>query len=249
MIDTIKTENKDTNNETVVLACETLRAELELVMKRSGCRYPVVWAESGLHSWTEKLHAKVVELLESLEPEFKRVLLLFGFCGNSLVGVQSGERTLVMPFVPDCIPIFLGSRKRQNELGVDTYFLTQGYLRGEKNALREFEYYVKRYGMQRAVKLMKKVWHNYKRFAVVDTGAFDVGEVMEAARNTAQMLEMPVSSVKGNLGLIEDLLGGNWTPDRFLIIPPGERISFEDSLAAGRSQIAGTDNPLEAPGR
>jgi hypothetical protein len=78
---------------------------------------------------------------------------------------------------------------------------------------------------------------------VIDTGAFEVDAVMEAAQETARMLEMSLMSVEGNLSWIEDLLKGNWTPDRFLIIPPGGSVTFEDSLAAGRSRILEVPSP------
>jgi hypothetical protein len=226
-----------TDGGVVIVACETLKDELELIMRRNGCNYPVVWVESGLHAWPEKLKARIVELVAGLDAGHKTVLLLFGFCGTSLVGLEAGNRTLVMPFVSDCIPIFLGSNERRCEFGIDTYFFTKGYLRGEKNVVNEFGHYAKRYGPQRALRILKKLLEHYRRFAVVDTGAFEVEPVTEDIRKVAEILELPVVQADGNLSLIEDLLKGDWTPERFLVVPPNGGITFEDSVKAGKSQI------------
>jgi hypothetical protein len=224
------------DGRTVLIACETLKDELELVMGRLGCVYPVVWVESGLHARPEKLNARIVEIVAGLEPWFETVLLLFGFCGNSLVGLEAGDRTLVMPFVPDCIPIFLGSGEKRNEYGMDTYFFTKGYLRGEKNVITEHYHYVKRYGEERALRLSKKIMEHYRRFVVVDTGAFEVQPVTDEASKVAKLLEIPVVQADGDLRLIEGLLSGNWSPENFLLIPPGETITFKDSMRAGKTQ-------------
>ncbi|MDR3331799.1 MAG: DUF1638 domain-containing protein [Synergistaceae bacterium] len=207
------------------------------MMGRMACSYPVFWAESGLHSRPEKLRVRIAELIGELGTEFDTVLLLFGFCGNSLVGLTSGERTLVMPFVPDCIPIFLGSNEKRMQYGIDTYFFTRGYLRGEKNVMNEHGYYVRRYGKERALKFTKMIMEHYRRFAVIDTGAFDVEPVEREVGKVAGLLGIPVIRAEGDLGIIEDLLSGNWAPGRFMVIAPGGSITFEDSLKAGSSQI------------
>ncbi|MDR0598302.1 MAG: DUF1638 domain-containing protein, partial [Treponema sp.] len=89
-----------------IVACKTLAPELELAMQRRGVDIPVTFTESGKHAWPDKLRECIQESIDSV-PEGKTILLVFGFCGNSMVGVQSRSHTLVMPRVADCIPIFL----------------------------------------------------------------------------------------------------------------------------------------------
>lgn len=224
--------------KTVIVACETLKGELETVMARTGSVHPVVWIESGLHAWPDKLRDKLQETIDELPPEYETVLLMFGFCGNSMVGINAGARTLVLPRVADCVPIFLGSQQRRAEVGSDVYFLTKGYLSGEQNILREHDYYVQRYGEKRAMRLAKAMMAHYKRFAVVDTGAFEVPPLVTDIQPQADLLGIPVEVVPGDLILVEELLAGGEDPARFLHVPPGGIVSFEDSLDLGQSQAA-----------
>lgn len=223
---------------TVIVACETLKGELETVMARTGSALPVVWIESGLHAWPDKLRDKLQETIDGLPPEYERVLLVFGFCGNSMVGIRPGARTLVLPRAADCIPIFLGSQRRRAEAGSDVYFLTAGYLSGEQNIIKEYDYYKQKYGENRAARLAKTMMAHYRRFAVVDTGAFEVPPVLAHIRPQADLLGIPVEVVPGDLILLEELLAGGEDETRFLHVPPGGAVSFEDSLDLGQSQAA-----------
>lgn len=221
---------------TVVVACETLKKELETAMAQSGYRRPVVWVESGLHAWPDKLHARMQETLDSLPPEYTTVLLAFGFCGGSMVGIKAGGRTLVLPRVADCIPIFLGSAEKRQAAGSDVYFLTEGYLAGEQNIVREHAYYLDRYGEKRAGRIAKAMMAHYRQFAVIDTGAFSVPPIVAEIKPYADLLGIPVNVVEGDLAILRDLLAGPWDSGHFLTVPPGGAIAFEDSLGLGDSQ-------------
>lgn len=223
--------------DTVLVACETLKKELETVMARGGHTTPVVWIESGLHAWPDKLRDKLQETIDGLPPQYTTVLFAFGFCGNSMVGISAGGRTLVLPRVADCIPIFLGSQEKRQAMGSDVYFLTEGYMAGEQNIIKEHDYYLQRYGEKRADRIARSMLAHYNKFSVIDTGAFAVPPVVAQIRPHADRLGIPVDVVDGDLVILEDLLAGGRDPTRFLRVPPGGTVSFEDSLDIGQSQI------------
>ncbi len=224
-------------NDTIIVACQTLKQELELVMKNMGCNYPIEWVDSGLHVWPDKLHVGIQEKVDSLDPKYKTVLFVFGFCGNSMVGINGGDRTLVLPLSADCIPIFMGSNDARNKAGVDTYFFTQGYLNYEANMVREHQNMINKYGEKRAGRFLKSMMAHYKRIGVIDTGAFDVNDVVENVRSVAAELDIPTIVLEGNMRLIENLLQGNWDRDEFLVVEPNGKITFEDSLRVGKSSV------------
>lgn len=221
----------------IILACSTLREELELVMDRISCSYPIEWVDSGLHVWPDKLKVEIQKKLNELDPKYTTVLLLFGFCGNSMVGIESSNRTLVLPLAADCIPIFLGSNAAREEAGIDTYFYTAGYLNYESNMVTEFRHAVEKYGKKRASYFMKAMMAHYKRLAVIDTGAFEVQEVIDKIEELAVELDIPTVVLEGNLILIENLLLKKWDKDSFLIVDPGKTITLDDSLRVGKSLI------------
>ena len=114
--------SEKTSGDIYILACETLKPELELVMKKLNCSYPLVWVDSGKHAWPDKLRIAVQEKLDGeFPPSCKTVLMVFGFCGNAMVGVHSRERTLVLPRAADCIPLYMGSRAEREAHGADAF--------------------------------------------------------------------------------------------------------------------------------
>jgi hypothetical protein len=217
-----------------IVACRTLAPELELVMGRRGLATPIAFVESGRHAWTDTLRKCIQESVDSV-PAGKTVLLAFGFCGNSMVGVQSRSHTLVLPRVADCIPLFLGSREIRDAYGIYTYFYTKGYLESESNIVADYERVLKKYGERRGLRVVGEMLRRYENFAIIDTGAFDPAEVTAKLAPLAERIHIPVSVAPGNLRIIDALLMGDWEDDEFLVIPEDSEITFEMSLNLGSS--------------
>jgi hypothetical protein len=218
-----------------IVACKTLGPEIELVMRRHGIDMPLTFVESGKHIWPDKLRACIQESIDSV-PAGKTILLVFGFCGNSMVGIKSRSHTLLMPRVADCIPLFLGSQKKREEYGIYTYFYTKGYLESESNFIKDYEGCVKKYGEKRSIWMIQEMMKHYKNVAVIDTGAFDPEDLKEKIAPFAGIIDVPVSVIPGNLRIIDMLLTGDWRDDEFLTIPPESEVSFEMSFNLGSSQ-------------
>ena len=205
-------------------------------MAQTGCSYPVKWLESGLHEKPDNLRAQLQAVIDDLESD--TALMAFGFCGNSMVGLFTPRARLILPRVADCIPLFLGSVERREQMGGKTYFFTGGYLEGERNIAVEYEHALERYDTETAAWLMRELLKHYEKLAIIDTGAFDVESVKRKISPVAELLEMPVETVPGDLGLFSELLRGPWPDERFLTVEPGGSITLEDSLNVGLSQVS-----------
>ncbi|GHU53607.1 hypothetical protein FACS1894200_14120 [Spirochaetia bacterium] len=215
-----------------IVACKTLGPEIELLMQRHKLDLPRSFVESGKHVWPDKLRVCIQESIDRV-PRGRTILLVFGFCGNSLVGIKSGSHTLVLPQAADCIPLFLGGRKNREAYGIYTYFFTKGYLESEANFVKDYAVYVQKYGKKRSDRVMQEMMKHYKRIAVIDTGAFDPEEVKDAISPFARIIDVPVSIIPGNLRIIDMLLTGDWNPLEFLTIGPDSEVTFEMSLNPG----------------
>ena len=219
----------------VIVGCETLKNELNLAMVRTDCSYPVIWLESGLHEKPDNLRSQLQTVIDDLESD--TALMAFGFCGNSMVGLRTPHARLILPRVADCIPLFLGSVERREQMGNKTYFFTEGYLQGERNITTEYEYALGRYDQETAAWLMREMLKHYEKFAVIDTGTYEVESVKRKVNPVAELLEMTVETVPGDLGLFCELLRGPWPDERFLTVEPGGSVTLEDSLNVGLSQV------------
>ncbi len=227
---------------TAILACQTLRDELTLALRTTGAGYPVFYIESGLHDTPDLLHKRIQEEINRID-NVDNILLVFGYCGNSLLNIRSDKATLVLPKVDDCIPLLLGSceAKRNISKEAGTYFLTKGWLDYENNLLREYERCVERYGQAKALKIMKIMMGHYKRFMLIDTGAYAVDSILAQTQNFAQELNLCHEVVPGSLRLFHKLLQGDWD-DEFLVLPPGQAVTMQDICRDSSGQVRLTQN-------
>jgi len=220
-----------------VVACQTIEDEVGLALERSGLNLPVSWVESGLHNLPDKLRVRVQEEIDGAcaRPETEQVLLAFGACGNSLVGVTARDCALVIPRIDDCISLLLGSMDRRHQLGTNcgTYFLTRGWLENERNLEKEYRRTVKLYGEERARRLFKKMLSHYSRAMLIDTGAYDVEASLTLAQLFASTLDLRLETVRGTVDILERLFRGDWD-NEFIVLEPGETLALNHFLQGGR---------------
>ncbi|MBP2652846.1 MAG: hypothetical protein H6Q73_415 [Firmicutes bacterium] len=226
---------------TIILACQTLRREISLVLEQTKVKYPVVYIESGLHNDPAALRKRIQEQLDMFD-NIDVVLLVFGFCGNGLAGIKSEKFKLVIPKIHDCIPMLLGSAEKRKALSdeMGTYFLTQGWLDYEKNIIWEYERCLKRHGENRTQKVMNTMLGHYKRLLIIDTGAYQLEEIIPRTKEFARQVGLQHEVRKGSLRLIVKLFMGEWD-DEMLVLEPGEEITItaisDDGSAVSHSQI------------
>ncbi len=215
----------------IVISCKTIEDELMAAMKELNCEYEVLWLESGLHNWPQKLNAKLQELLEECGG-YDTVLLAMSFCGNALVGLHTGPFRMIVPRCDDCITLLLGSVARRRQISA-TYFLTGGWLRGERNLWTEYVECLKKYGEKRGKRIFSTLLANYQTLALLDTGCFEHDAAEVEVRKMAETFSLKYTQLDGTLGYLKELLSGNWSEDRFLWIPPDSVVSDGDCMLKG----------------
>lgn len=218
---------------TVVLACQTIKDELNLAVKETGVSHPIFFVESGLHNFPDSLRRRIQEEINRID-NVDTILMGFGYCGNSLIGIKSHRAGLVIPRVDDCISLLLGSYDLRKNISreMGTYFLTKGWLEYESNLLTEYERCVRRYGSEKALRIMKIMLQNYGRLVTIDTGAYPVEDFVSRTRDFADRLGMKHEIVGGSLRFLIKLLRGPWD-EEFIIIEPGREVTFEDMRICG----------------
>jgi hypothetical protein len=221
--------SKEVNLDTVIIGCRTLEDELSHAMRQCGCDLPVRWAPSGLHNTPKKLRAVLQEELAACDG-YSTVLMAMGFCGNVLEGLQIGDFTLILPRVDDCISLLLGSCRNRLALSRDNgaYFMTAGWLGGERNILLEYEYAVEKYGESLGREIFKTMFGHYKSLALLNTGCYRLREAESQSRRIAETLNLEYKLIPADISYLHELLCGPWENDKFLVLPPGHTILCSD---------------------
>jgi hypothetical protein len=198
-------------------------------MEQCGCDFPVRWIPSGLHNTPKKLTMVLQEELSACSG-YSRALLTMGFCGNVLAGLQVGNCTLIIPRVDDCISLLLGTYRNRLALTKDngSYFLTAGWLRGERNIWLEYQYAVEKYGKERGDEIFNAMFGHYKSLVLLDTGSYRIEETEPQARMIADSFNLEYTLLPADTGYIHDLLCGPWENDKFLVFLPWHTILDSD---------------------
>lgn len=215
---------------TIIVACHTLEDELNLAIRSTGVTHPVYWVDSRLHTKPEKLKEQVQAAVSRIG-NVSTILLAFGYCGNALVGLTSETARLILPKVEDCISLLLGSQERRRALSRETasYFLTRGWMESENNLASEYDYCVRKFGEQRALKLMRAMLKHYRHLTLIDTGAYEIGPYQKRTEELAALLGLAQRTVQGSQALFHKLLTGPWDGE-FVITEPGEEITLDGLL-------------------
>jgi hypothetical protein len=211
-----------------IIACNTLRDEVELVTQELKCAWPILWVDSGLHDNPSKLKMEIQARIDSVE-EAGDILLMFGVCGNSVLGLVSNNSRLIMPLVDDCISLFLGgndSRKALEKSGA-SYYLTRGYLKNEKNIWKEYLYTLDKYGPEKAKMIYDALLHNYTRLIMIDTGAYDIEEIKAESDLIAKTFGLAFGIVTGKLDILYKAIKQQWDED-FMKVAPEQVVDYYD---------------------
>ena len=207
--------------DAAILACETIRDELESAIKIVGSGYPIKWVESGLHNYPGRLRKALQGQLDSLDGH-DCVLMAFGSCGNAAVGLRTGGFRLIMPRVDDCITLLIGSAQKRAEIGkgAGIYYLTPGWLRGERSVWAEYCHAVDKYGEQTAGEIMDAMLKHFTYLGVLDTKCYNLDEALPEFSRIAGKLKLTQRIIPASVEYLCDLLTGPWEDKRFLVVEP-----------------------------
>lgn len=207
-----------------IIACQTLRDELNLAIHETGCQYPVIWVESDYHIDPEKLRIKLQEEIDALE-NVGGILFAYGCCGNGLVGLRASSADLIIPKTDDCISMILSQPGEKYQRHKQTYFLTRGWMESSKSIVNEYRHALERYGEKRAKRLFELMLKHYNYLMLIDTGAYNLNECLTRAKELAGNINLELNVEKGDIWFLEKLLTGPYDQD-FCIIPKGGVVSI-----------------------
>jgi len=213
----------------LLIACETIRNEVEMALKNQAVEIETLWMINTLHDSPERLRDALQIEINKAEGDYDELLFAYGNCGNGLLGLKSEKATLIIPKYGDCIDILLSETENLERIRTSTYFLTEGWLKGEKTLDIEYERNLKKYGEKRAKWINDKMFNHYKELMLIDTGAFDIENALPRVNTIGKLIGLDVIISKGSILPLEKLITGQWE-ENFCVIPPGRASDYDDFL-------------------
>lgn len=226
----------------IALTCSALARSIYALAATSPHIVSVRLFDQGLHNTPNNLRSILQSAVDTIQPgDCDAILLVYGICGKSTLGLKATHTPLVVPRVHDCITLYLGSRERylkEFDAHPGTYWYSTDYMERSKSSGGlgaaipgvidgVYEEYVEKYGKDNADYLMEVMgeWSNhYSRAVFIDTNQGNTTYFEQIAQEQAQRRGWLFERKEGNRRLLEALVNGQWNDDEFLIVPPGYTI-------------------------
>ncbi|HWR41732.1 DUF1638 domain-containing protein [Sporomusa sp.] len=213
--------------DTMLISCGTLEDEVRKVLTAMPGSPRIIFTEAALHDKpTSQMRDALQQELNAVGSEVRRVLFAYGLCGGAIKGLVTGNFTLIIPRVHDCLPLLLGSREKVVEASqIPTFFLTAGWLKFSNKCYYDT---LKRMGERKTAMAYEMMLANYKRFLFIDTGAYDLAQARVDMEDRLRRHGLPAENVSGDLTWLRRLMTGPWPQEDFLTILPHSPVEWED---------------------
>ena len=195
----------------------------------------------GAHENSDKLReliqSKINDTVET--DKYDAILLGFGLCGNATAGLKASNIPLVIPRAHDCCTIFLGSKNKFIEYFKDNLskeWSSTGYMERGDSYLREsdvgkslgiktgYEEFVDLYGEENAEYLWETLHPEAKDKELIYIEIEETAHLgyCQKIRAMADKEGKTVKVLEGDMGIIRNLINGDWDAKDFLVVPPGK---------------------------
>lgn len=218
----------------VLLACEMIRKEINALLEKNPFPGEVVWMEKGLHEYPDDLRGALQREIDARDGKVDYILLVYGLCGNGIIGLKTEKSRLVIPLFDDCIRALL-SLEANEEIAVDprALYYTDEWMDTGSSMLMGADTYVERYGEKKALKIVKAMLKNYKHVTFLETGLYDIDFAAEKIKPTTDRIGLKINQTPASFRVYDALLSGRWGKE-FLVTEPGETVT--EQYFAGRTR-------------
>lgn len=228
-----------------IIACEVAFREICWVAAQSPNLVDFEFLSQGYHDNSTVGRERLQECIDAVpEGKFDAILLGYALCNNMAVGLQARQTPLVLPRAHDCITFFLGSKERYADVfrqRPGTYYYTSGWLEHRQRGGERLPYQqgaqmgpdcsylalVEKYGEENARYVMETLGQWVREYSHGTLISFDFTRHLpleEQVRAVCSENGWEYDELPGDISLLKRWVDGDWSPEDFLVVSPGERI-------------------------
>jgi hypothetical protein len=221
------------------IVCKVMQKEVYYCATRSPNTIDIVVMKQGLHNEPDKLRNEVQKALDVTTDTqgrpYDASLLGYGLCSNGIIGLNA-KIPIIVPRGHDCITLLLGSKdvyKEYFDAHRGVYWFSPGWIEtdnqpGKERFERTLKEYIEKYGEDNARYLMETEQDWMKKYnwaTYIDWGFANSESEKQYTKKAADYLGWKYDELKGNTGLMQRLVDGDWNEKDFLIVKPGQKIT------------------------
>ena len=204
---------------TIILACPTLKGELLAALKEAQSTSLVYFLPASLHSDPKKLHSYVQDFIDRLY-NVDRVVLCVSGCGGGTTGLVATTAELILPRTRDCVDILLSEEDASKDKRKRRVYMTKSWYEYHQNSSLNYDTLVKTKGKEEADKFIRTLYKGFEEFYVVDTGTYDVQEIIDGLTPFVEVLGGSFKIIKGNYAVLHKIAREDYDA-QFVRVPRG----------------------------
>lgn len=239
-----------------LIACKIMQRELAHVLTGCPNALDISFIRQDLHDTPRILTKTLQEEIDRVETgldshtnkernfNFDAILLGYGLCSNALVGLKSSRLPIVIPRAHDCTTLFMGSKEKYQDYFEEvqgTFFYTLGWLElgaapESSNLERKRIEYMDKFEDEDTVdylmEMEEEMLKNYNSITYITWPGIESGWGLAQAKKVVEEKKWSLHTYQGEDSLLTNFVNGNWNPDDFLILEPGQEIvpSYDEDI-------------------
>ena len=183
----------------------------------------------SLHLNPDNLRSRLIQEVAAIEETGWDILLGYGLCGRALEGVYSEKSRLILPRVDDCVGAVLGSRSRHKSIldkNAGCFFLEPSWIGTDVDIFTQCFKGLDRIPQEYRNEIVEMALKHYSMLALIHHGLDSNSEITCNCRTLAERHHLKFVQYHSDLTLLQALINGPWSSDKFVIIEPGRKFPF-----------------------
>lgn len=204
---------------TIILSCPTLKGELQAALKQANNNSTVFFMPKELHSDPNKLRSFVQDFIDRLY-NVDRVVLCTSGCGGGTTGLVATTAELIIPRTRDCVDILLSEEDAAQDNRKRRVYMTKSWFDYHQDSALNFDKLIEAKGREEAENFIRTLYKGFEEFYIVDTGAYDVQEIIDGLTPFVKVLNGSFTIVKGSCAVLHKIARQEFD-NSFIKIPQG----------------------------
>jgi len=192
-----------------VIACDMIKLELEKVLPDHPEVTEIVWLESALHVYPERMKETIIDRINEMKGQVDVIFLGYGYC-QSLKGIEAEvDIPVILPQYDDCLAMLLTperyAEEKKKECG--TWFMTPGWAEiGAELVIKELHLErARKYGKD-PMAMARRLFTHYRRGLYIDTGVGDNDYFLERAAQFCKDFDRVLETTSAGSGILAEEL-------------------------------------------
>lgn len=204
---------------TIILSCPTLKGELLAALKQANNNSPVYFLPKELHSSPDKLREYLQDFINRLY-NVDRVVICTSGCGGGTTGLVASTAELIIPKTRDCVDILLSDPDATKDNRKRRVYMTKSWYEYHQESSLNLEKLIAAKGKEEAEKFIRTLYKGFEEFYIVDTGTYDIQEIIDGLTPFIEVLGGKFTIIKGGYAVLHQIAQESYG-QRFLVIPKG----------------------------